>query len=213
MQTESNKSYFSKKIQSKIEVIYNPIVMEKDYIGCALNQYKNKRIVTVARLEPQKRQHILISAFAIFLKSHPGYTLTFYGVGSLKEKLEMQAEELGVSSNVFFPGRTNTVYDSIKDADMFVMTSAFEGMSNSLIEALCLGLPCISTKVSGATDLIKTDVNGILIDVDDTEALVMAMNRIADNTNYSRQLSLHAEETYQLLRADVISNQWINCLK
>ena len=212
MQTENNKSYFSERLQQKVEIIYNPIVMSDEYVGCAFRQEKKNRIVTVARLEAQKHLHILVAAFAEFHKTHPDYTLTFYGVGSRKDELEQLAKRLKVAECVFFPGRNNKVYDSIKDANMFVMTSEYEGMSNSLIEAMSLGIPCISTKVSGATDLIKSGENGVLIDVDDIEALVKTMNEIADNLFYAKVLSLNAMKTYEILRADNISKKWIECL-
>lgn len=213
MQTENNKLYFSKRIQRKVEVIYNPIDIGASYIGCALKQEHRKKIVTVARLEKQKCQHLLISAFSEFRKTHPDYTLTFYGVGSLEEELKKQTELLGLSSYISFPGRTNTVYDSIKDATMFVLTSEYEGMSNSLIEAMCLGLPCISTKVSGATDLIMSGENGILIDKDDMHGLLSAMTAIADNAAYANKLGINATKVCQILKSEVISKKWINCLQ
>ena len=213
MQTENNRSYFSKKIKKKTDVIYNPIVMDEKYIGCSVRENKEKRIVSVARLEKQKHQHILIRAFSSFLESHPDYTLTFYGDGSIRGELEYLCEDLGISSKVFFPGRTKDVYNSIKNASMFIMTSEYEGMSNSLIEAMCLGLPCISTKVSGATDLIRNGENGILIDVDDVIALTEAMSTLAENAEFAYKLSINAAKTYQKLKSDIIAKQWINCLK
>ena len=213
MQTENNKRYFSAGTQRKVEVIYNPIDMSESYVGSALKQEHSKRIVTVARLEKQKHQHILISAFSEFIKSHPDYTLTFYGVGSLEEELKKQTALLGISSHVSFPGRTNTVYDSIKDATMFVLTSEYEGMSNSLIEAMCLGLPCISTKVSGATDLIQSGDNGVLIDIDDTQGLLIAMTEIADNPVYAKKIGENATQIYQILKSEVISKHWVSCLQ
>lgn len=212
MQTESNKNYFSEQLHPKIVVIYNPVFMNEEYVGCAVHQIKKKRIVSVARLEKQKHQHILIRAFAEFLRNHPGYTLTFYGSGSRKNELETLSNSLGIGSNVFFPGRTKAVLDSIKDADMFVMTSEYEGMSNSLIEAMCLGLPCISTRVSGAKELISSGENGILINIDDTCALVAAMSQLADDACYASRIAQNAYKVYEQLRADVVSKQWIKCL-
>lgn len=212
MQTENNKNFFSKRLRKKVEVIYNPIEMEDFYVGCAISQKKKNKIVTVSRLEKQKHQHILVSAFSEFHKIHPDYTLTFYGIGSRKDALEQQAKNLGISKNVFFPGRVVNVCEAIKDADMFIMTSEYEGMSNSLIEAMCLGLPCISTKVSGATDLIENDVNGVLIDIDDTKALIKEMNKIVVDTERAKIISLNAIKIYEQLRADKISKKWIECI-
>ena len=213
MQTENNRNYFSEKVRKKTDVIYNPVLMDEEYIGCSIREKKEKRIVSVARLEKQKHQHILIKAFSSFLVFHPDYTLTFYGDGSIKGELEGLCRELGINSKVFFPGRTKDVYNSIKNASMFIMTSEYEGMSNSLIEAMCLGLPCISTKVSGATDLIKDGENFMLIDVDDVTALLEAMLAVADNSELANKISINATKTYHILKADIIAEQWVNCLK
>lgn len=212
MQTENNKNYFSKRLRKKVDVIYNPILMRNDYVGCAVTQKKHKRIVTVSRLEQQKHQHILISAFAEFHKKHPDYTLTFYGIGTRKKELENQAKNLLISESVLFPGRVDNVYDAIKDANLFIMTSEYEGMSNSLIEAMCLGIPCISTKVSGAIDLIENNVNGVLIDIDDTKALVKAMNKIVEDIEFANMISINATKIYDVLRADKISKKWIESI-
>lgn len=213
MQTDNNRNYFSEKIKKKTDVIYNPIVMDEKFVGCSIKEKKENRIVSVARLERQKHQHILIKAFSTFLESHPDYTLTLYGDGSRKGELQDLCKDLGISSRVFFPGRTNDVYNSIKNASMFIMTSEYEGMSNSLIEAMCLGLPCISTKVSGAIDLIEHGENGMLINVDDVNALVDTMRTIADNDELANKLSVNAAKTYQILNAEIIAKQWVNCLK
>ena len=96
---------------------------------------------------------------------------------------------------------------------MFVLTSEYEGMSNSLIEAMCLGLPCISTKVSGATDLIQSGDNGVLIDIDDTQGLLIAMTEIADNPVYAKIIGENATQIYQILKSEVISKHWVSCLQ
>lgn len=93
---------------------------------------------------------------------------------------------------------------------MFIMTSMFEGMSNSLIEAMCLGLPCISTKVSGAVDLIKSGENGILIDIDDKAELLAAMNRLADNPKEAEEIAKRATLLYEELNVSQIAEQWLN---
>jgi glycosyltransferase involved in cell wall biosynthesis len=82
-------------------------------------------------------------------------------------------------------------------------------MPNALLEAMCIGLPCISTKVSGATDLIQTGMNGLLVDLDDVKQMSDAMKTFADNTRYCEQLGREASRVYEKLSPEIINNKWI----
>ena len=86
-------------------------------------------------------------------------------------------------------------------------------MSNAMIEAMCLGLPCICTKVSGAIDLIKDGENGLLVDIGDIDGLVERMNFIADNPEKANEIGQKASELYQILNKDKINKEWIDFLK
>lgn len=207
-QTESGKEYFTGKLKAKTEVIYNPVIMPQHFVGLGLKTKKEKVIVSAGRLMPQKNHKLLISAFAKFVKLHPDYKLIIYGEGALRGNLKKMISQLDIP-NVYLPGTVKDLWDKVLSANMYIMTSNYEGMSNSLIEAMCLGIPCISTKVSGATDLIKNESNGILIDVDDEEALLTAMNKIADDSQYADELGTQAAKVYDLLKVDKISNQWL----
>lgn len=213
MQTENNKSYFSTQLQNKTDIIFNPIELDDKFLGGALNINKKNVIVSVARLEKQKHQHVLIESFARFHKNHPDYSLIIYGEGSMRNALETQIFNLKLQDSILLPGRTNDILNKIKNAKMFVITSLYEGMSNSLLEAMCLGLPCISTKVSGSTDLIINGHNGFLTNIDDVETITEAMSFIADNDNEALLLGQHAMEVYNQLNVDRISKQWISVLK
>lgn len=212
-QTENNMNYFKGDLLQKSHVIYNPIFLPKGYVGKALLTPKKKRIVTVARLHWQKNLTMLIDSFEIFHKSHEKYELTIYGNGTLKSDLESYIEKKNLSDCIHLPGAQKDVWDIISDAECFVMSSWFEGMPNALLEAMCLGLPCVSTKVSGAVDLIKTGENGILVDSDDREAMAKAMSAVIDNKKQAEDLAVKATELYELLRKDKICNQWVDYLK
>ncbi len=209
-QTEYSKSYFTGKLRSKTSIIYNPIMMPKTMVGAAIKSSKQNIIVSAARLEKQKRFDLLIETFAEFKKTHPDYLLYIYGKGSQKEGLLNIVQKYDIEGSVEFPGVVNDLWDRIKSARMFVMTSLFEGMSNSLIEAMCLGLPCISTKVSGAVDLIKSGENGILIDIDDKKELLAAMNKMADNPKEAEEIAKQATLLYEELNVIKIAEQWLN---
>lgn len=211
-QTEYSKNYFTGTLLEKTSVIYNPVIMSSDMVGAALKTPKKNLIVSAARLEKQKRQDLLLEVFADFLKVHPNYELVIYGKGSQLDNLISLAEKLNISENVKFPGSVKKLWDRMLPAKIFILNSLFEGMSNSMIESLCLGIPTISTKVSGATDLIQNGQNGVLVDIDDKEAILTAMLQIVENHNYACQLGEKGMQIYNQLRVETISKQWIDYL-
>ena len=188
VQTKKNQKYFSKTVQKKSEVIFNPINLG-DKAGSALQAEKKNKIVSVGRLMPQKNQKLLLDAFQTVVKKYPDYNLVIYGDGPLKEELGNYAQMLDIQEHVLLPGSVSDVHDQIKNAKLFALSSDYEGMPNALIEAMCLGLPVISTEVSGATDLIEDHKNGILVALNDKEAMEAAMLELIEKplTHNSRQ--------------------------
>lgn len=213
MQTQANKDYFeSDTIRNKTVVIYNPILMSESYVGKSVSEKKRENIVSVGRLTKQKRFDVLIRAFSKFHKVHSSYKLYIFGEGEKRKELEKLVDDLSLKNCVFLAGRSNNVLDLISNAKMFCMSSAFEGMSNALIEAMCVGLPCISTRVSGATDLIKDGDNGFLVDIGDEEAIADKMIELSNDSELCSRMGEAASKTYQKLCAEVISKQWIDYL-
>ena len=208
LQTEKNKEYFSKAVQKKSIVIYNPVNL-KEYAGIALKTPKEKKIVTAGRLMPQKNQKMMIRAFADVLKIHSDYELVIYGDGPSEMDLKSLIAELGISANVSLPGNVKNLHNSIKSAEIFVLSSEYEGMPNALIEAMCLGLPAISTKVSGATDLIRHGQNGILVELDDQAGFTHAMLDLIENQELSAEISKNAVKLNEDLELSKIMNEWI----
>ena len=209
VQTEKIKAYFEKKFGNKTSIIFNPIVMGDEYRGKALRTEKKNRIVSVSRLMKQKNQNMLLKAFKVFHDSHPDYTLTIYGKGRYRSEVEKMIATYELQDCVELPGSTENIWNHIADAKCFVLSSWYEGMPNGLLEALCLGLPCISTKVSGATDLVQHGENGYLVELDDSQELARYMTMLADNTKLQTSIGTKATQIYELLKVDVISQQWI----
>lgn len=206
VQTEANKSYF-KKLTKKTEVIYNPVDL-KEYTGAALKVSKEKIIVTAGRLMPQKNQKMLIDAYAAVIKKYPEYQLVIYGEGSYRADLENYVKMLKLKEKILFPGSVTDLYDKIKTADLFILSSDYEGMPNALIEAMCLGLPVISTKVSGATDLIKHGENGLLVEVGNVKELEDAIETMLSEEERRLQMAKKAVKLADELLPDEILKQW-----
>lgn len=212
VQTQHNKAYFSNALQKKCRIIYNPVDLQEKK-GMALRTEKKKRIVSAARLMQQKNQLMLIEAFAQVKKDFPDYTLTIYGEGPFRSVLQKRIDELGLSNSVELPGKVQNIFDCIADADLFVLSSDYEGMPNALIEAMCLGLPVISTRVSGATDLIIDGENGLLADVGDTQQLTDCMKRMLSDPELRQRCAQEAVLINELLDTERITSQWLECMK
>lgn len=210
VQTKSSKDHLWGPLAERVIIIPNPILMNSEMVGCAIKTEKKHIIVTASRLVPQKRHDLIIKSFSEFQKSHPDYHLIIYGDGKERKNLLIQISALNLENNVHLPGTVSDIWDRIKCAEMFVMASDYEGMSNSLLEAMILGLPCISTRVSGAVDIIEHEKNGWLIDINDEAGLVKAMMILADNEKLRREIGINATKEYDSLRVEDVSIRWID---
>ena len=208
LQTMDNQNYFSNYIQKNSKVIHNPIDLNEN-VGIALKTKKDKIIVSVARLEEQKNQKMLIKAFSELGEAFNDYKLIIYGEGSYRNELEKYINNLGIKDKVYLPGNINDVINNIKNASIFVLCSNYEGMSNSLLEAMCIGLPVICTKVSGSKELIINDENGILIDINDEKQLLNALRELLSNKNKCDYLAKNAIKLNNKIDSDTICNEWI----
>jgi len=184
-QTEEAKACFSERIQKRSAVIPNPI--RKDLPpppfrdGMWESATREKKIAAVGRLEPQKNHMLLLEAFAGFHKHFPSYTLHIFGKGSLEGDLRERARTLNIDTSVIFEGFSRDVLEQIKTYDMYVLSSDYEGIPNSLLEAMAVGLPCIATDcpIGGPAMCMEDGVNGLLVPVGDAAALQGAMERVA----------------------------------
>ncbi len=207
LQTIRNQKYFSKKIQEKSTVIYNPVTLGEN-VAISLNTPRKKHIVTAARLVPQKNQKMLVDAFSDIAEEFPDYIVNFYGDGPLKEELQEYINSKNLADKMFLCGAISNVPETITNAACFVLTSDYEGMPNALIEAMCVGLPVISTKVSGATDLVVDGENGLLVDVGDKDALADALRRVLSNDKFAEKLAQNAAALNDELEVTKIVEQW-----
>lgn len=208
-QTQSISNYFKGILSTRTHVIFNPIKLPIEKIGVALKTQKSNKIVIIGRLHSQKNHKLAIDAFKIFLQNHPTYKLSIYGEGPLKNEIQSYIENQALSDSIIMEGAKPDIIPYILDAKAFLMTSKFEGMPNALVEAMCLGIPCISTPVSGAIDLIKNEENGILVNWNPTD-IASVLNKLVDDETKCYNLGNNASKLYDMLRIERISKQWIN---
>lgn len=207
LQTNDNKEYFNKTIQNKSVVIKNPVDL-KEYKGYALKIEKEKSIASVGRLISQKNQLLLIEAFNEVKDDYPDYKLIIYGEGPDRNELQKRINELNIDDKVLLAGNEKNIFLKISSSELFVLSSNFEGMPNSLIEAMCLGLPVISTRVSGANELIDDRENGILCEINNKNELVSSIKEVLGNNELRRKIANNACKLNDELSVDRIVEQW-----
>lgn len=209
MQTRKARDCFSNIVRNKSVIIPNPVSVQQ-----FASENKDEVIVTVGRLEKQKNQKMLIDAFSIFHQTHPNYRLKIFGRGSLETELKAQVDNLGLTDVVDFMGNVNDVHHQIQNASLFILTSDFEGLSNALIEAMMMGLPCISTDCAGADEIIDNDESGKIIKRGDVPALVEAMKILIDNRELANRYAFEAHiRSLRKYDSETVCKQWKELLE
>lgn len=207
LQTEDARNYFRKRIADKSVVIPNPIpnTMRPFYTGDRENV-----IVTAGRLVAVKNHPMLLQAFAAFHKKYKDYILKIYGNGELEQDLKKMATDLDIEDYVQFIPFTEHLHEEICKCKMYISSSNSEGISNSILEAMALGIPTIATDcpIGGSKMCIKNEVNGILIPVGDTECLIKAMEKLAGDEEFAKQISQNAVKVRETFSQDNIISQW-----
>ena len=191
---------------------WNPLDIDK--LPERYDGEREKRIVAAGRFSEEKNFALLIDGFATFHESFPDYTLTIYGEGALRKDYEMQIQELGLGGSVKLPGFASNLPEEINKAAMYISTSNHEGISNSMLEALGMGIPTIVTDcpVGGSKMFVHTGDNGVLIQMENKNDLVSAMTLIATNSRYVKHISNNAIKIREQLAAPNICQKWLQLL-
>ncbi len=209
VQSNGAKEKFPGYIQKKCTILPNsmdPSFVRKRYIG-----ERENTIVMVARLHENKNQALVMEAFKEATKDRfKDYRLVFYGDGPDRLKLQHKATSMGIDDRVEFKGNVKHVAEHIEKAKLFVLASGHEGMPNSLIEAMSLGLACISTDCpcGGPRDLITDGVNGLLVPVGDVKAMTDAMVKVLENDDLANRLGEAATSVQKRFAPDVANAMW-----
>lgn len=209
-QTPDARAVYSKKIQKRGVIIPNPL---KDGLPKRTGG-RRKEIVAVGRLTPQKNYPLLLSAFAEVCKKNAEYTLHIYGQGIEEKMLKKYVNKLRIQDRVVFEGFYLDVHERIKDADIFVMTSDFEGLPNALMEAMAMGFPVISTDcpAGGPRMLIRNGENGLLVPIGDKISLSASMIYLIDTPKVKENMAQKASEISMFYSLDRIISEWENFL-
>jgi len=147
-------------------------------------------ILCVGRLVPSKGQYILIAAIRRLVKSRPNLRLRLVGDGPEREGLRHAIAASGLGQYVTLEGSVNQdhIRDFYRRADIFVLPSFAEGIPVVLMEAMAMEVPCISTFVAGIPELIRNDIDGILVPPSDDLELAAGIQRLIDDSELRRRL-------------------------
>ncbi len=206
-QTDMAKKIFPKCIRKKSIVIMNPLT---DGLPKPSDQKsREKTVITAGRLTEQKNHRLLIDAFVAFHNSHSEYVLKIFGRGECEKELEDYIVYCQANEYIKLCGFSDKIHDEMNRASIYVSSSDWEGVSNSLMEAMAMGMVVVATDcpVGGSAMLIDDRVNGILIPVGDREGLIEALDEAANQDNMYRY-SMEALKVRTDYASENIAEQW-----
>jgi colanic acid/amylovoran biosynthesis glycosyltransferase len=175
---------------SKVEVIYlgaDPGMFAPPPFALQPSTFD---LICVGSLLPAKAQHMLLAAVADLLKQGRPVRLRLVGDGPDRSRLERYVEQQGLRDAVHFEGAVNQdrILDLYREADIFVLASFAEGIPVVLMEAMAMQIPCVATWIAGIPELIRNEVDGLLVPASDLEALTRAIARLLDDSELRRRL-------------------------
>ena len=196
LQNEEQGEYFEAVSNGKKFVIPNPV--DKQFVQQEKDLYREEISVIscFGRLCSQKNYDLLIDACSELEKELSGVCVNIYGEGDYYERLKAKIEKLKMESTIKVCGRNNEVVDTLSNTDLFVMTSNYEGMPNALLEAMAVGVPCISSDCStGPRDMIEDGKTGLLYRTGDKEEFKRKLLWAIDNPEKMNEMGRQARRT------------------
>jgi GalNAc-alpha-(1->4)-GalNAc-alpha-(1->3)-diNAcBac-PP-undecaprenol alpha-1,4-N-acetyl-D-galactosaminyltransferase len=215
VETERAKASYAHKIQSRTTVIPNPItpITQADK-GLPEITLDRPSLVAIGRFQHNKGFDLLLNAFARVKDQYPDWTLTIIGDGPLRSYLESLRDELGLDDRVHLPGFVDNIYHALKQADLFVMSSRWEGMPMALMEAMSCGLPVISTDCRcGPREIIRNGIDGALVPPENVEALSAAMDQLMSDESARKRLASRAVEVTERFSVEQVLGRWEQLLR
>ncbi len=200
----------------RVHVIPNPIQWplpdsEPRIAPDAICKAGRKILLAVGRLDPQKGFDLLICAFANLAQHHPDWDLAIVGEGTERQRLQSEITARGMCSQVFLPGWAGNLADWYERADLYVMSSRFEGFPNALAEAMAHGLPVVSFDCdTGPRDIIRDGLDGFLVPPENMPALTETLDRLMNDGDLRRTIAFAAKEARDRFSMESVARRWEN---
>ena len=197
-----------RNIDTRFVIIPNPISPNLP-LWEGLN---SKDIISAARLTEQKNLPLMINAFERIYREFSDFRLTIYGEGELRDYLQSYIDRKGLSSVIKLPGFAKDIHQKMSKAYMYVSSSDYEGISNSMLEALGIGLPCVCTDcpVGGARMYIKNGDSGILTKVGSEYDLYEGIKTFISDRGKLLKCSKNSQMLKDELTLQAITYQWVH---
>lgn len=178
--------------------------------GAQLPREKGERwLIAVGRLSNEKGYDLLIEAFSLLAADHPLWNLMILGEGQERAALTTQIAKLCLQQRVLMPGFAENPHQLMRQADMYVLSSRYEGMPNALLEAMATGLPCVSFDCeTGPAELIQDGVNGRLVPRESAQAMATSLGELMSDVGLREQLAKAASRVRDEYAADLILQSW-----
>lgn len=193
-----------------VHVIPNPTNPELDRSVKASNrQGVGHTVVAMGRLARQKGFDLLIQAFGRCAAKHVSWSLIIVGEGPDRASLEALAATIGIADRVRFTGAVSDPFPILRQADLFVLSSRYEGFPNVLLEAMVCGLAVISADCpTGPSEIIRDDVDGVLVPPNDVDALAIDMDRLMADPVERQRLGTRAVDVVERFSIEKVMNMW-----
>ncbi len=210
-QTRRQREYFGRFLPENTRVILNPI--NEKYLDLPIPEKREPAVVHAARLVAFKDQATLIKAFIRVHERHPGLELRMYGPDSgdgTKELCESLIRENNAQDWIHLLGDCDELERVLPVGLCFVSSSIYEGLPNSVLEALAMGLPVVSTDCpcGGPAEVIRNGENGLLVPVGDVTAIADAITRLVEDREFAERLGAEARKIAETANTAAISAQW-----
>lgn len=195
-----------RRLLSNVSQIYNPITITKTKNP----DYSAKRVIAVGRLDGQKGFDLLIEAWKLVYERFPDWSLDIYGEGDLREPLQRQIDDLGLSGSIVLRGRTQNISQEYARHSIMVLSSRFEGFGLVLCEASACGIPQVSFNCeSGPSEIIEDHKSGILVKrVGDIQGLAFALGELMSSEDVRRRMGQYAWLLSHRFDLSEIVKQW-----
>ncbi|MBO9356461.1 glycosyltransferase [Bordetella petrii] len=198
---------------SRLAVIPNPVhwpLSRTEPVLAPPPAEGRRRLLAVGRLHPDKGFDLLIQAYAQVAARHPDWDLVILGEGGERQRLQAQIDAAGLQARVAMPGRVGNVGDWYRDADLYVLSSRFEGLSNTLLESLASGLAAVCFDCdTGPREVVRDGVDGVLVRPNgDVPALAEALSRLMGDAAARQALAARAVEARERFSAQRVLGLW-----
>lgn len=197
------------KYAKRVDIIPNYISDVKSHV----EDYSIKKAIAVGRLEYQKGFDILIDCWKEISKQHPDWQLDIYGEGSYKEELQQQIDSLQLGDKVKLCGRNKNIIEVYPQYSLHLMTSRYEGLPMTLIEAQACGLPSVVFNFQyGASDIVSDGCNGLIIEQGNRKLFIEAAMKMMSSEELRKEYGNNAIETGKRYSKENIFRKWIQII-